>query len=321
MSSASVMERPESGACAELVRVQDETAEWRGEEANLMSMHTPASMTPWLSRRSSVPASSVDVEALSVGETAGLVGVSVRTLHHWDDIGLVVPKNRSRSGYRAYDHDDIGRIHRVLVYRELGFSLASIQEILDDPTTDEEQQLRQQRQIIGDRIGRLSEMAEGIDTLLAAKQRGTRLSLREQAEIFGREWRPEWAEEAYERWGNSFEWAQFEQNIAPLSAAERARIHDLGEAVQGELAEAKRSGVTPGTSEANRLAEAHRGLIEQLFACSYSMHACLGRLYVEDERFTATIDRWEPGMSEWLRDVIFANAAVHGVDPTQAKWE
>ncbi|WP_223881140.1 MerR family transcriptional regulator [Nesterenkonia ebinurensis] len=286
-----------------------------------MSMNAPESMMPWMTRSSAVSVPSDDIEALSVGDAAALVGVSVRTLHHWDDIDLVVPKTRSNSGYRTYDADDISRIHRVLVYRELGFSLASIQEILDDPTVDEDQQLRQQRQIIGDRIGRLSEMAVGIDRLLAARETGTRLSMREQAEIFGQDWRPEWAEEAYERWGDSHEWSQFEQNVAHLSAAERARVHDQGEAVQRELVEAKRAGVAPGTVEANRLAEAHRGSIDQLFACSHSMHSVLGRMYVEDERFAANIDRWEPGMSVWLRDVIFANAAAHGVDPTQATWE
>ncbi|WP_225732781.1 MerR family transcriptional regulator [Pseudoclavibacter sp. CFCC 11306] len=286
-----------------------------------MSMHVPESMMPWMTRSSAPSFTAEDVEALSVGDTASLVGVSVRTLHHWDDIGLVVPRHRSRSGYRAYDGDDIGRIHRVLIYRELGFSLASIQEILDDPTVDEEQQLREQRRIIGNRIGRLSEMAAGIDRLLAARETGTRLSMQEQAEIFGQDWRPEWAEEAYERWGDSREWTQFEQNVAQLSADERARIYDQGEAVQRELVEAKRADVAPGTIEANRLAEAHRNTINQLFACSHSMHAVLGRMYVEDERFTANLDRWEPGMSVWLRDVIFANAEAHGVDPVQAEWE
>ncbi|MEH0060029.1 MerR family transcriptional regulator [Auritidibacter ignavus] len=286
-----------------------------------MSMHTPESMTPWVTHSSATTLPPDDVETLSVGDAAALVGVSVRTLHHWDDISLVAPKYRSRSGYRAYDSDDIDRIHRVLVYRELGLSLASIQKILDDPTVDEDQQLRQQRQIIGDRIDRLSEMAAGIDRLLAARGAGTRLSMREQAEIFGQDWQPEWAEEAYERWGDSREWTQFEQNTAHLSASERARIHDQSEAVKRELVEAKRAGVEPGTVEANQLAEAHRGAISQLFACSHSMHACMGRRYVEDERFSANIDQWEPGMSMWLRDVIFANAAAHGVDPAQANWE
>ena len=209
----------------------------------------------------------------------------------------------------------------MLIYQELGFSLASIQEILDDPTVDEEQQLGEQRRVIGDRIGRLSEMAVGIDRILAARKTGTRLSMLEQAEIFGQDWRPEWAKEAYERWGDSREWTQFEENVAHLSVDERARIYDQDEAVQRELVEAKRADVAPGTIEANRLAEAHRSAINQLFACSHSMRAVLGRMYVEDERFTANIDRWEPGVSVWLRDVIFANAEAHGVDPVQAEWE
>ncbi len=72
-------------------------------------------------------------DGLTVGRAAALVGVSVKTLHHWDAIGLVCPSERTWAGYRVYSGDDVARIHRVLVYRELGFPLAEIGRILDDP--------------------------------------------------------------------------------------------------------------------------------------------------------------------------------------------
>jgi len=77
-----------------------------------------------------------DSGELTVGQVAGLVGVSVRTLHHWDEIGLVVPSARSWAGYRLYGPDDVARIHRVLVYRETGMPLAEVARILDDPDVD-----------------------------------------------------------------------------------------------------------------------------------------------------------------------------------------
>ncbi|MGO1228476.1 MAG: MerR family transcriptional regulator, partial [Brachybacterium sp.] len=84
-------------------------------------------------------------EDLTVGRIADLVGVSVRTLHHWDSIGLVRPSGRSWSGYRLYDAPDLARIHRVLVYRELGLALAQIGRILDDPSVDPREHLQRQR--------------------------------------------------------------------------------------------------------------------------------------------------------------------------------
>lgn len=87
-------------------------------------------------------------DSLTVGTVADLVGVSVRTLHHWDEIGLVKPSGRTPAGYRSYSSDDVGRLHRVLVYRELGFGLAAIAELLDDPEVYEEQHLRAQRRLL-----------------------------------------------------------------------------------------------------------------------------------------------------------------------------
>ena len=86
-----------------------------------------------------------DSGELTVGQVAGLVGVSVRTLHHWDEIGLVVPSARSWAGYRLYGPDDVARIHRVLVYRETGMTLAEVARVLDDPGADAEAHLVRQR--------------------------------------------------------------------------------------------------------------------------------------------------------------------------------
>ncbi|MDN6303558.1 MAG: MerR family transcriptional regulator, partial [Brachybacterium sp.] len=93
-------------------------------------------------------------EELTVGRVADLVGVSVRTLHHWDAIGLVRPSGRSWSGYRLYDAEDVARIHRVLVYRELGLALAQIGGILDDPFVDPREHLQRQRALLQERLRR-----------------------------------------------------------------------------------------------------------------------------------------------------------------------
>jgi DNA-binding transcriptional MerR regulator len=286
-----------------------------------VDVNVPESMTPWIRGGAGEQSRAPAPQDLTVGEVAALVGVSVRTLHHWDSVGVVRPRGRTPGGYRAYSSGDVGRIHRVLVYRELGFSLSSIGPLLDDPTVDEVSQLRQQRKLLADRIGRLRAMAEAVDRVLAARAAGTTLSSQEQAEIFGRGWREDWAEEARDRWGGTEEWAQFERNASGFSEADRRRMHEGGEQLYAELAEAKRTGETPGGERANALAEQHRAMISQLFTCTHSMQVCLGQIYVSDERFATYFDEIEPGLADWMSHVIDENARRYGVDPAAAVWE
>lgn len=286
-----------------------------------MDVNVPESMTPWL--RIEVDSEPIPPAAkgLTIGEVASLVGISVRTLHHWDSVGLVHAHGRTNAGYRAYSAADVERIHRVLVYQELGFSLTRIAALLDDPNVDEIAQLRQQRSLLEERIERLRRMADAVEQVLSSRTEGTALTAQQQAEIFGQGWREDWADEARERWGESDEWAQFEQNAAVYSEADRKRMQEDGEVLYSELAEAKRAGVVPGSETANRLAEQHRAMVSQLFVCTHSMQVCLGQLYVRDERFSTFFHDRESGFSEWLSEVINANARHHGVDPERAIWE
>lgn len=295
-----------------------------------MDVNLPESMTPWLHAEltgaraaepvgPAAPAAPAG-EGLTIGEVASLVGISVRTLHHWDSVGLVHAEGRTSAGYRAYSAGDVARIHRVLVYQELGFSLTAIAALLDDPAVDETAQLRQQRDLLDERIARLRQMAEAVEHVLTSRTAGTALTARQQAQIFGRGWREDWADEARERWGGSDEWAQFEENVAVLSETDRQRVEEEGETLYTELAVAKRAGVAPGSEAANRLAERHRAMVGRLFACTHSMQVCLGRLYVQDERFATTLHAREPGLADWLAEIIDANARRHGVDPERATW-
>jgi MerR family transcriptional regulator, thiopeptide resistance regulator len=258
---------------------------------------------------------------LTVGRAAALVGISVRTLHHWDVIGLVRPSGRTWAGYRMYSGEDVSRIHRVLVYRELGFPLAEIARVLDDPATDSRKHLRRQRSQLVERISRLQEMVGAVDRMLEASSTGMRLTPEEQVEIFGADWNPAWVEEAEERWGDGPQWAQYAERAADLTPADWSEIAAETDALNDDLTAAKRTGITPGSPEANTLAERHRALMSRYFDCTPSMHACLGRMFVADPGHAKHYDTVEPGLAVWLRDVIFANAKAHGVDPDSATWQ
>jgi DNA-binding transcriptional MerR regulator len=267
------------------------------------------------------PGSEDGEDGLTVGRAAGLVGVSVRTLHHWDAIGLVRPSGRTWAGYRVYSGGDVARLHRVLVYRELGFPLAQIGAILDDPGADANDHLRRQRGELVERIERLRRMVGAVDRMLEASASGMRLSPEEQVAIFGDDWRPEWVEEAEQRWGRTDQWAQYAERAAALSPADWEAVAARTAALDADLAAAKRAGVAPGSAAANALAERHRALMSTYFDCTHAMQVCMGRMFVQDPGFAAHYDGFAPGLAGWLREVLWANAAVHGVDPETATWE
>ncbi|MER6003818.1 MerR family transcriptional regulator [Nonomuraea angiospora] len=258
---------------------------------------------------------------LTVGRAAALVGVSVKTLHHWDTIGLVRPSGRTWAGYRVYSDDDVARIHRVLVYRELGFPLAEIGRVLDDPDVDARDHLRRQRSELVERITRLQKMVSAVDRMLEASKKGIRLTPEQQVEIFGDDWQPAWVEEAEDRWGDTVQWAQYAERAAAMTPEDWKGIAATTEALNADLAAAMRAGVVPGSGDADALAERHRALISTYFDCTHSMQACIGRMYAADPGFAAHFEAVAPGLAAWLRDVIFANAKAHGVDPESAVWE
>src|SRR5699024_992741 len=207
-------------------------------------------------------------EDLTVGRVADLVGVSVRTLHHWDAIGLVRPSGRTWSGYRLYDTEDVARIHRVLVYRELGLALAQIGAILDDPSADPREHLQRQRTLLQERIRRLERTARAVDemierTTMSENDTNIGLSPEEQARIFGTDWDPAYEEEARGRWGGTDAWAQSAARTREWGTARWQEIGEEVDEVETALADALARGVAPGSEEAGRLAERHRATISR----------------------------------------------------------
>lgn len=246
----------------------------------------------------------------TVGVVARLTGVSVRTLHHYDQIGLVVPSQRTQGEYRVYSDADIERLHQVLTYRELGFSLEQIATLLDDPHADAMAHLESQRKLLAERIDRLHRMVAAVEDMMNAKKQGVQLTAAEQIEIFGDNWPgEEYAAEAEQRWGDTDAWKQSQDRNAHRTKADWQQIKDRMDAFEQELADALRAGVAPGSAAADALAEEHRAQIELHYDCGYEMQVCLAQMYVSDPRFTKHYEDVAPGLAQYLHDVITANAA------------
>lgn len=248
---------------------------------------------------------------LPVGSVARLAGVTVRTLHHYDAIGLLRPSGRAENGYRRYTATDVERLQRILFYRELGFGLDRIKDAMADPAADPLTHLREQHALLLERIERLQRLAGAVTRAMEAHTMGIDLSPEDRLEVFG-SFDPEaHAEEARERWGSTDAYRESARRTRGYTKADWQRIGAEGGAVEARFAAAMAAGLPPDSAEAMAAAEAHRVHIDRSFyPCSHEMQAGLAELYVSDDRFRAHYDAVAPGLAAYVHDAIVANAAT-----------
>lgn len=253
--------------------------------------------------------SDLQTAGYTVGGVAELSGVTIRTLHHYDEIGLLSPGGRSASGYRLYEETDLDRLRHILFYRELGFDLKEISTIMDDPNTDLLGHLRRQRGLLVERIERLNAMVDAIDHEMEARTMDIRLTQEERFEVFG-EFRPEdHAEEAERRWGETESYKESQRRVSKYRKEDWQRLKAEEEEVRARLAAAFEGGLAPDSEEAMAAAEAHRQHIGRWFyECGHDMHRGLTDMYVGDERFRSHYDTQTPGLAAFIREAAHANA-------------
>jgi DNA-binding transcriptional MerR regulator len=254
----------------------------------------------------------MDERTLTVGSLAGMAGVTVRTLHHYDAIGLLRPSGRSGAGYRRYTDADVERLQRILFYRELEFGLDQIGDALADPGADTLGHLRRQHALLQDRIERLRRLSESVTLAMEAHQMNIPLTPEERLEVFG-DFRPENHEaEVEERWGDTDAYRESARRTARYTKADWLAIKAEGEAAMRAMVDARSAGLAADTVAAMDAAEAHRAQIDRWFyACSHEMHTVLAGMYLADPRFTATYEAMGEGMAQYVHDAFLANAARH----------
>lgn len=249
----------------------------------------------------------------TIGEAADILRVTTRTLRHWDHIGLLSPGWRTYADHRLYTDEDMDTALQILVYREAGVPLKEIAEILAEPATAR-QALTRQRDVLTERIGHLHRMVRAVDDLLKEPQP---MSIEDRMKLFGDQWKPEYQDEAEERWGDTPEWEQSRAAQARMTDADWVDVKKQLDEFVSLLADAAARGVEPGSAEAEVIVDKHRASIGQFYDVSAAKQVLLARMYVEDERFNATYQ----GHAAYLLTLVEAQAAAEGVDLGNVAWE
>jgi DNA-binding transcriptional MerR regulator len=256
-----------------------------------------------------------------VKQVAELSGVSVRTLHHYDQLGLLSPSARSQAGYRLYSDADLLRLQQILVNRELGLSLEDIRKLLDDPGFDRVAALRQQRTQLQARAAQVAAMIRALDHALIVAGLPISDTTTTQGEtpmqddtdrqkLFEGFDPAQYAQEAEQRWGQTEHYKESQRRTARYTAQDWQRYRDENTALMQALVAADSGGRAADSVEAMELAEQHRLLIDRWFyPCSREMHARLADMYESDARFAQNIDTFGSGLSAYLVAAIRSNAA------------
>ena len=231
---------------------------------------------------------------MQIKEFAELTGVSVRTLHYYDEIGLLKPSEvDAQNGYRFYDENAFERMQEILFYRELDFSLKTIAEILSSPDYDKQQALSRQRKLLLAKKERLEQLIDALDSM--EKGEGFMQPNNEYEDM-----KNKYAEEVKQRWGNTDAYKESQQRNTDFSQAAA-----LLDAVFEEFAELNRSGISPDDEAAKvQVEKLQRCITDNFYTCTNEILAGLGQMYVADERFTKNIDKHGEGTAEYVSACI-----------------
>lgn len=241
----------------------------------------------------------------TVGGLAELAGVTVRTLHHYDRIGLLRPAALTDSGHRLYSARQLHRLHLIRLYVAAGLPLSQIARILDDPGFDRIHALRQHRDRLTERVAQTRALITNLDQLIRGEDMAA-------DKMFDGLQPAELEEEARQRWGETDAWKVSKHRTARYTPADWSSMKQELEAIEARLAALLAAGAEARGAEAMAAAEQLRQHTDRWFyPCSHEMHACLGQSYTDDPRFQAHYDKRAEGLAVFVRDAIQANTAQH----------
>lgn len=251
---------------------------------------------------------------LTIQKVATLSGVTLRTLRHYDNIGLLKPTSRSEAGYRLYSDEDLTRLQQILLFRELHFPLKDIAALMQHPDFDTRAALKTQAghlMQLSERYAQLSALA-----LKTLKHKEEETTMSNEEKFDGFDYDKMMAEQkAYEpevraRWGDTDAYRISTKRAKGYRKEDWAAIQEEADQNLRELIACFRERVASSDARVQAVCDAARRHITQYFyPCSKEMFAGLGAMYVADERFTAYYDKHETGLAEYYNEAIQAYAA------------
>ncbi|UYO00596.1 MAG: MerR family transcriptional regulator [Devosia sp.] len=257
------------------------------------------------------------MKTYTVNQLARLAGVSVRTLHHYDEIGILRPAFTGENRYRYYGEDELLRLQQILIHRELDIPLAEIGAILDAPGFDRLSSLQQQRERLEEQAKRYAGMVRTIDRTIARLKGEKKMS---DADLYSGIVSPEKQAE-YEAWlrkkygpGIDDHIAVSRRKLDALSDAERSELMDELKQIENDLAEGLRKGIPPQSTSLDPAIARHRDWVSAMWnqPAPIEAYAGLADTYLAHPDFVARYESIEKGFAEYLATAMKSWARRQG---------
>ncbi|EJO5347721.1 MerR family transcriptional regulator [Clostridium botulinum] len=242
-----------------------------------------------------------------VKEIADMAGISVRMLHHYDKIGLLKPESISAAGYRLYTNENLDRLQQILFFKELNFPLKEIKIILDSPNFNRKEALKTHKQLLLEKKLRLEKIIHSIDKTIDGIEGGVKMDKKEIFEVFNmaeiESHQKKYSEEVKRKYGNSSAYKEYNEKTSKYEKEDWNNIMKNWDIIYKKLASLMDK--DPANNEVQQAIHQFRDHISKNFyECTPEIFRGLGELYVNDERFTANIDKYKVGLSKFLREAI-----------------
>ncbi|WP_270182017.1 MerR family transcriptional regulator [Alkalihalobacillus sp. CinArs1] len=236
---------------------------------------------------------------MKVKEVADLVGISVRTLHHYDEIGLLTPET-TEAGYRIYSENDLETLQQILFFKELGFSLKEVQRILEDPAFDRKEALELQRRMLVEKRSHVDRMIKTIDKTIKQMMGEVEMTNEEKFEGMNFDHNP-YEEEARRRWGDK-KIDETNKKVRGMSKEEQQNLSEGWDRIYTRLAKLRDG--APDLAEAQEAIHEWYEFLKNFGDYSYEAFRGLGQMYVDDKRFTKNIDKYGEGLAVFMCDAM-----------------
>lgn len=238
---------------------------------------------------------------LTVKQLSKLAGVTPRTLHHYDEIGLLKPTRVGDNGYRYYGEESVLRLQQILFYRELGIPLEDIKKIMGRRDFDVMGALRSHKEALQKQVARLNRLINTVDNTINHLKGNYPMNDKAYFEGFSEEQQEKYAAEAEELYGAEGVRASM-QKWKSYSADEKKRIMDEGGQNYKDMIAAMPKGAN--SSEAQAIVGRWRKHMDYFWTPSLDQLLALANGYSEDPRFRATFDQMHPQLAEFFRDAV-----------------
>lgn len=237
----------------------------------------------------------------NINQLAKIAEVSVRTLHHYDDIGLLTSSRNTRNQYRIYEEKDLLKLQQILFFRELDFKLEDIKKILENPKFDIANALNDHKQMILLKRRRLNELLKTIDKTI---NKVTNKKYMKDEELYGgftKEEMEKYQEEAKEKWGDTEAYKQSTERVKKMGKDGLNKVLEESGKLTIEIADAMKKGLSPESIEVQKLIAKHYEGLRVFYEPTKEIYAGLAKMYVEDKRFKKNYENVAQGLAQFMQ--------------------